>query len=61
MSTKINALMDFDRETPGTVLFTERKRRDGRKSRNVYLPKPDWDELGRPMKLTVTYEAGIAL
>jgi hypothetical protein len=53
--------MDFDRETPGTVLFTERKRRDGRKSRNVYLPKPDWDELGRPTRLTVTYEAGIAL
>jgi hypothetical protein len=55
-STRLNALMDFVRETPGTVLFAEGRRRDGRKPRNIYLPKPDWDELGRPASITVTYE-----
>ena len=55
-STKVNAVMTLQRETPGTVLFAEASRRDGRKPRNAYLPKPDWDELGRPASIMVTYE-----
>ena len=55
-TTKLNAIMTFVKETPGTVLFAEDRRRDGRKARNVYLPKPDWAEMGKPASIVVTYE-----
>lgn len=55
-SSMINAVMTMTKETPGTVLFAESTRRDGRKARNVYLPKPDWDEMGKPTTIKVTYE-----
>jgi hypothetical protein len=57
-TTKMNAVMQMTKETPGTILFAEAARRDGRKARNVYLPKSDWAELGSPTTLIVTYEVG---
>lgn len=44
------------RETPGTVLFAEPSRKDG-KPRNFYVPKGDFVALGSPSVIVVTIEA----
>lgn len=48
--------MHFVKETPGTILFAESLRKDG-KNRNLYVPKPDYVALGEPSSIRVTIEA----
>lgn len=50
---ELTITMHAERVTPGTVLFKEPARQGG-KARNLYLPKPDFDALGRPTSIVVT-------
>jgi hypothetical protein len=50
-------IMHAQRVTPGTVLYAEARRSDGGKARNLYVPKPDFEALGKPQTIRVTVEA----
>lgn len=53
MEHELVITMHAERVTPGTVLYKEAPRQGG-KARNIYLPKPDFEALGRPATISVT-------
>jgi hypothetical protein len=53
----MDIIMHADRVTPGTVLYKQARRVDGGKPLNIYVPKPDFDALGRPASIVVTLTA----